>query len=931
MSITTPVFIIGLGGVGNSIVRLVKERFRVLNKGEVPETVILRSIDTAEQITDSSAPKLTSKEFTKIGEFPASEILDNLNVFPEIKRWWKYEPGTYAGGFVTAGAGAKRPVGRLSLFHEFATVHEALNTDFQRPLAVDLQQRMARAGLEQVSRKPVVLIVGSLAGGTCSGMFVDIAFMAREMLKRAGYESGAIRVRGVFAMPSVVHLASEDAETDRGETRRVNTAGALREIDYLQRGWQHTDFSILYPNPLGQFEPTSPFLDQVYLFSCTKKSGHVFTSQQDVLLRASHFVFGQAALDMKERMQQILINEDSYFDPSQRTFSGGMLCTYASFGIEWLEVPGARQLQVWSNRLAGAVTERIADFDFNREEHHNLVRTIREEMPTEMRHYAAALDLMALSGGELAGRPELRALEDLLEQAAAATKKQELKIQVDAFLRELPGITSRLCSTLSPSADETREKKWAKELASRLIADREYRVGGARRVMNTAADKLSEIAKRPGGAASSVDRIMDQVSSTMLGKVDGSQVVPLLQREAERSVQHAVVDALGAQAEALAGECRRLAKELELAKEAVVRSAELLKDVRDLGPETPPDTWMLDIRDIEAALEADESDIVGEISDVVAAKLSESFAAGWGGDLGMTRDELEIELARLILEAIQRAAGKRTKRPQDAVERIKQRMAVCQPMMQLTGGVERRKVMPPQKEATPIKIVLTSIKDQAQRNDLQEWANEERRNTAEFENAFQIGDLEDEVRDEVFYLDYGWPLWLMPEPRRCWQDQSEQRRHGTTLSRFNLVLTEIPEIWDHTIEPTSEEDTAKLFGVALALGAVRHEMPTMGTEHLLRFDSQVFGRTEEVRAELTELYGAALEAFQNRALVSPVEKKVAQGIREDPDEFKSKVLSGVSQKLERAESARSSLGDSFDVMERCLSLAKKYAEGIVVL
>lgn len=265
--VTTPTFVIGLGGIGQQITFLLANRFENSRWDGVPATIRIRSFDTApEESYEIPIPQY--RRFTRLGQFDGDQVIQNLSLYAQIQEWWDYQ---YTIGFIGEGAKSERPVGRLVFFRNVDRIYQTLDDDFKAPLADELQRRFIQNGLEQVSRRPLVYIIGSLAGGTCSGMLIDTAIVARWLLRQLGYESGGINITAVLGLESVINVATQNPHDQFANRRRLNVNAALREIDFLQ-GWQE-NFSISYPPPLFNLEPAPPLFNQIYLFTSRRMGG----------------------------------------------------------------------------------------------------------------------------------------------------------------------------------------------------------------------------------------------------------------------------------------------------------------------------------------------------------------------------------------------------------------------------------------------------------------------------------------------------------------------------------------------------------------------------------------------------------------------------------------------------------------------------------
>ena len=177
-----PALIIGLGGSGIDVVRRFKRRFRMM----YPTTPYVRflGIDTAPQTPEREhLPQLSDDEFVRTSDFRMDFYTSPgyIDQHPSIRGWWKGYDGL-PSRFINAGAGMKRPIGRLALFVNYASVVRRINEQLREIFSSEVF-----FALPEEYRKAVnVYIVSSTCGGTGTGMFLDIAYIARhEQLDRA--------------------------------------------------------------------------------------------------------------------------------------------------------------------------------------------------------------------------------------------------------------------------------------------------------------------------------------------------------------------------------------------------------------------------------------------------------------------------------------------------------------------------------------------------------------------------------------------------------------------------------------------------------------------------------------------------------------------------------------------------------------------------
>jgi hypothetical protein len=154
------------------------------------------------------------------------------------------------------GAGGIRPAGRILLWsrNNFHDVHATLSTQWAAINAI----RTGTGGRDDDSGNPVIYVVGSLAGGTCSGTFIDIGYMLRQITE--GGDIGTNNARKV----SLFGIFLTPREGTQGEMMCANTYGALSELQQFRQGRGYTE---QWPN--GIFAPITsqgPF-DNIHLVS----------------------------------------------------------------------------------------------------------------------------------------------------------------------------------------------------------------------------------------------------------------------------------------------------------------------------------------------------------------------------------------------------------------------------------------------------------------------------------------------------------------------------------------------------------------------------------------------------------------------------------------------------------------------------------------
>jgi hypothetical protein len=124
--------------------------------------------------------------------------------------------------------GGSRALGRLAFCDNYRFVAQRLNAELEACSQPDTLKAIAqRTGLGVRTTRPRVYVISSLAGGSGSGIFLDLAYVLRDLLQRQGQAEPDLV--GLFFLPSV----------ERRPLQRLalaNTVSALTELSYFAQG-----------------------------------------------------------------------------------------------------------------------------------------------------------------------------------------------------------------------------------------------------------------------------------------------------------------------------------------------------------------------------------------------------------------------------------------------------------------------------------------------------------------------------------------------------------------------------------------------------------------------------------------------------------------------------------------------------------------------
>ncbi len=333
-----PTMLIGLGGTGQKVLVQLKARF-IRNYGQVPPAVEFLCFDTdqsAEQTrVDGQIVRLTGEtELVNIGGVQTAEIVSNLERYPAIAAWITEDKERIPKGAITMGAKQVRPLGRLSLFWHVEKIYDKMFTSVQR--LTDLKQGSEKRGIN-------VFLISSVCGGTGSGVLLDVAYLARNAIDKAGIDPEFCYVNGVLALPSVFPTVKKIGIES-------NAFACLRELDYyMEAEWQ-----VDYGNPrVPQFSISGrrPF-NIVYLVDARNEQGQGLSGLDEIAPMIAEAVYLQVSSQVGNANASAFDNVDVLASRVLNYEENREVPTaYSSLGTASLVFPVSKIIELCANRL----------------------------------------------------------------------------------------------------------------------------------------------------------------------------------------------------------------------------------------------------------------------------------------------------------------------------------------------------------------------------------------------------------------------------------------------------------------------------------------------------------------------------------------------------------------------------------------------------
>ena len=376
-----PTLFFGIGGTGKEV--LMRLRRRILNNvwGPAESGIRVGSIEDfpaaqflhfdldsseVEQGVNAATDRLFQsvkfkKEERLVLPFALEKYIRNdeeLGRYPHIKSWFPLPPKKLRdlGIDVSNGAGQIRSLSRLYFFDHFEEIKGAIESRIRRLTNTnDTRTQLARLKLELEPKHVRVVMVGSLAGGTGSGSFLDLGFLAGCLLREAAVDSAV--VDSVLFLPS----GYANAATNKVKTE-ANGYAALMELEAVLRGdLQLVDRWVRNGEEMSrsQFWPGVPF-NSIYFVDTANLAGagtgdvkELYEMVADILAEdfsAAAFAAEKRSVESNKKQHKLYPYEVD-IGPGYGKFSPKFQRKYSAFGQSTLDTAGRAHEFVQIDRL----------------------------------------------------------------------------------------------------------------------------------------------------------------------------------------------------------------------------------------------------------------------------------------------------------------------------------------------------------------------------------------------------------------------------------------------------------------------------------------------------------------------------------------------------------------------------------------------------
>lgn len=370
-----PVLFIGLGGTGMEVIARIRrrvlhaawgpdgsERVETLADFPVAEFIHFDLDMSATQEGDKSAN--TDPLAEKVELSPQDRLVTKLDLnkymqteahiskFRNIAEW--FPTTVFKISDPTKGAGQNRAISRLYFYDIFSQIQTMIETKLHSLKAKAekaTEKQLDRLNLKIENDKIRIVVVGSVAGGTGSGSFLDMCWLAKTLGHK--YNNAAVQL----------YLFTPSGYTDDPDRMGANGYAAFMELETCMLGsanyvgtWdKHVEYE-LDPTPCTE----------IYILETSNLSGESIKNVQHMYEMTADALFEDFANeDFANRKRMISVNKENYkadyYIPPMPDGFGDMTLTYykgySAFGQSMLDTKYTQEQDKEEYQYATAMLE----------------------------------------------------------------------------------------------------------------------------------------------------------------------------------------------------------------------------------------------------------------------------------------------------------------------------------------------------------------------------------------------------------------------------------------------------------------------------------------------------------------------------------------------------------------------------------------------
>lgn len=317
--------IVGLGGMGQKVVKKISDMIRKENLSDV-ELVVMDTDVNDLRDTKEKYPHIFTVQTSPRGTVGGA--LDQNRYAREL--WFPVNDGLTGKPF-TEGAGQVRAVSRLALDH---AIEQGYMSDLEK--AIEKLHSLSGETMRQEMR---IMIVGSNNGGTGSGLVLPVAMYIRNFLITRYQDNSAIMRAFLLEPDTIFDLITDEEERN---SLRSNAYATMRELDAFFRkeyagksdDFRHVVFNAPKPGSgeRADYPNILPY-HFVFLMDAINCEGEHLPSHEAYLNHAAEIIYAQALSAVSARSNS---SEDNII---RNLAANSGRSRYCGAGASFLEYP----------------------------------------------------------------------------------------------------------------------------------------------------------------------------------------------------------------------------------------------------------------------------------------------------------------------------------------------------------------------------------------------------------------------------------------------------------------------------------------------------------------------------------------------------------------------------------------------------------------
>lgn len=319
-----PTLFIGVGGTGMEVLMRVRRRIlntlwggagartRVDSLADFPVAQFIQFDLDSGAVIDGGRAQAEDLQFDLVKFSDEDKIVesfdmdkysrddDALEKYPHIKDWLSLTPKKIRelGIDPAKGAGQIRAISRLYFFDKYAKVRDKIRLKLKTLKAgLSHERQLNQLGLKMENSKFRIVVIGSVAGGTGSGAFLDMGLLARWLAKT---EVGAADVELMLFLPTGYSGANKDRTEANGYAALMELESAMMGNKGYVGRWDTYDQPEL---------PREPY-NEVYLIDSGNLAQQHTKDVKDVYHMVADALFEDfASGDFARRKRSVAVNQ----------------------------------------------------------------------------------------------------------------------------------------------------------------------------------------------------------------------------------------------------------------------------------------------------------------------------------------------------------------------------------------------------------------------------------------------------------------------------------------------------------------------------------------------------------------------------------------------------------------------------------------------